>query len=96
MANSMSGVIDFTKAVIDTKPWHKDPLVVRKPWNDAEWNLEEHGGVGAQLCFAIMWDNGVVRPHPPLVRAMKITKEALEKAGHKGNHYHYSFPFSHK
>jgi len=35
------------------------------------------------LCFAILWDNQVVRPHPPLQRAMAMTKAALEAAGHK-------------
>ncbi|KAG5641538.1 hypothetical protein DXG03_004797 [Asterophora parasitica] len=77
----MSGVKIFTKAVIDAKPWTRDPLVVRKPWSEREYALEEHGG-GQNLCFAIMWDNGVVKPHPPLRRAMEMTKEALEAAGH--------------
>ncbi|KAF8812123.1 amidase [Phlegmacium glaucopus] len=83
MSNSLSGVKDFMTAVIGEKPWRLDPVVVRKPWSVDEWNLCEHGGVDAQLCFAIMWDNGVVRPHPPLVRAMKMVKAALEAAGHK-------------
>lgn len=84
MSNSLSGVKDFMTAVIGEKPWKLDPFTVRKPWSVDEWNLCEHGGIGAQLCFAIMWDNGVVRPHPPLVRAMKMVKTALEAAGHKG------------
>ena len=83
MANSLSAVKRFTKAVIDAKPWRRDPLVVRKPWSDREYALEEHGG-GVGMCFAIMWDNGVVKPHPPLLRAMELTKKALEAAGHKG------------
>ncbi|KAH8101474.1 general amidase [Cristinia sonorae] len=82
MANSMSAVKRFTKAVLDAKPWNRDPLVVRKPWSEREYALEEHGG-GVGMCFAVMWDNGVVKPHPPIVRAMKIVKSALEDAGHK-------------
>lgn len=83
MTNTISGLKRFTKAILDAKPWNRDPLVVRKPWNWKEYELEEHGhGVG--MCFAIMWDNGVVKPHPPLIRAMEITKAALEAAGHKG------------
>ncbi|KAJ3880439.1 general amidase [Lentinula edodes] len=81
MANSMSGVKVFTKAIIDAKPWLKDPLAIRKDWSDKEYGLVYHGG-GERLCFGIMWDNGVVRPHPPLRRAMLITKRALEAAGH--------------
>ncbi|KAJ7675696.1 general amidase [Mycena polygramma] len=82
MANSISGVKIFTKAVLDAQPWLKDPLVLRKGWSDDEYRLVHHGK-GQQLCFAIMWDNGVVKPHPPLHRAMNITKKALEAAGHK-------------
>ncbi|KAJ7288192.1 general amidase [Mycena rebaudengoi] len=82
MSNSLSGVKVFTKAILDAKPWLKDPLVVRKGWSESEYRLVEHGG-GNNLCFAIMWDNGVVKPHPPLHRAMDMTKKALEAAGHK-------------
>ncbi|CAK5269907.1 unnamed protein product, partial [Mycena citricolor] len=82
MANSLSGVKVFTKALLDAQPWLKDPLVVRKPWSESEYRLEGHGD-GQQLCFAIMWDNGVVKPHPPLHRAMGIVKRALEAAGHR-------------
>ncbi len=83
MASSLSAVKRFTKAVIDAKPWKRDPLVVRKPWNAEEYALEDHGhGIG--LCFAFMWDNDFVKPHPPLRRAMEILKKALETAGHTG------------
>jgi len=82
MTNTLSGVKTFTKAIIDSDPWLKDPLVVRKEWSQQEYELVDHGG-GKNLCFAIMWDNEVVRPHPPLHRAMQITKDALEAAGHK-------------
>ncbi|KAJ7134760.1 general amidase [Mycena epipterygia] len=82
ISNSLSGVKIFTKAILDAEPWLKDPLVLRKGWSESEYRLEHHGG-GRQLCFAIMWDNGVIKPHPPLHRAMDITKRALEAAGHK-------------
>lgn len=83
MASSLSAVKRFTKTIIDAKPWNKDPLVVRKPWSSQEYELEDHGH-GVAMCFAIMWDNEVIKPHPPLVRAMKLAKAALEHAGHKG------------
>ncbi|KIK68785.1 hypothetical protein GYMLUDRAFT_1009097 [Collybiopsis luxurians FD-317 M1] len=81
MANSMAAVKVFTKAIIDAKPWLKDPLAIRKEWSDKEYELAYHGR-GKRLCFGMMWDNGVVKPHPPLLRAMQITKRALEAAGH--------------
>jgi amidase len=83
MANSMSGIKLFTKAIIGVKPWRKGPLVLRKEWSEREYNLEEHGR-GKGLCFGMLWDNGVVRPHPPVLRAMVMAAAALEAAGHKG------------
>lgn len=83
MTNSLEGVKLFTKAIIDARPWRKDPLAVRKEWSAREYALGDHGE-GGKMCFAIMWDNGLVKPHPPLVRAMEIAKKALEAAGHTG------------
>jgi len=82
MAPHVSCLKTFTKAVLDAKPWNKDPLVARKPWSEAEYQLAEHGGPGAKLCFAVMADNGVVRPHPPVRRALKMVADALREAGH--------------
>ena len=84
MANSLSGVKIFVKAVLDAQPWRKDPLCIRKEWSDREYALDDHGGRGGKMCFAIMWDNGVIKPHPPLRRALELTKRALEAAGHTG------------
>ncbi|KAG1747918.1 general amidase [Suillus paluster] len=74
MTNSLSGVKVFMKAVVNAKPWLKDPLAVRKKWDEDEYNLADHG-YGKDLCFGIMWDDGV--------RSLEITKAALQKAGHK-------------
>ncbi|KAG8894912.1 hypothetical protein FRB99_000916 [Tulasnella sp. 403] len=82
MSSHVSALKTFAKAIIGTKPWNKDPLVVRKPWSESEYQLEEHGGPGAKLCFAVMVDNGVIRPHPPVRRAINMVAEALRDAGH--------------
>ncbi|KAG2137384.1 general amidase [Suillus bovinus] len=82
MTNSVIGVKVFMKAVLNAKPWLYDPLVVRKKWDEDEYNLVDHGS-GKNMCFAIMWDDGVVVPHPPIRRSLEITKAALLKAGHK-------------
>jgi len=71
------------KSVIDQRPWLIDPLCVRKRWDDDEYRLAEHGS-GKQLCFAIIWDNGEVKPHPPIRRGLQAVKDALLKAGHRG------------
>ncbi|KAI5124663.1 hypothetical protein M0805_004271 [Coniferiporia weirii] len=86
---SLSGVKAFTKAVVDLKPWRKDPLVVRKSWDEDAYQLKEHGD-GKDLCFAILWDNGCTIPTPPIHRALELTKKALEAKGIRGK----KFPFS--
>ncbi|KAH9944406.1 general amidase [Epithele typhae] len=83
ISGSLSGVRAFMKAVIGQQPWLLDPLVVRKRWIEEEYQLADHG-FGKQLCFALMEDDGIVLPHPPLQRAMKMTADALRAAGHKG------------
>ena len=85
LASHISTLKIFTKAVLDTKPWNKDPSVVRKAWNQAEYELSEHGGNEAKLCFAVMLDNGVTRPHPPVRRAVNMVVQALREAGHAGD-----------
>lgn len=83
MSNSLNGIKTFMQAVIGASPWTRDPLAVRKKWDEEAYQLSEHGG-GKQLCFAIMWDDGRTIPHPPIHRALDIAKAALVEAGHKG------------
>ncbi|KAG8771101.1 hypothetical protein FRC12_003861 [Ceratobasidium sp. 428] len=83
MANSLSGLKVFTKAVIDTRPWLRDPMCIRKVWDEEAYQLVEHGGRGGRKCFGLMYDDGLVKPNPPVFRAMDIMKKALEAAGHE-------------
>ncbi|KAG9017915.1 hypothetical protein FRB95_012773 [Tulasnella sp. JGI-2019a] len=82
MCSHVSSLKAFTKAILDAKPWNKDPFVARKPWSEAEYLLEDHGGPGQKLCFAVMYDNQLVRPHPPIRRALRMVEDALKAAGH--------------
>jgi amidase len=84
MAYSLETCKVFTKAVLDGRPWELDPLCLRKPWDQEAYELRDHGR-GKEMCFAIMWDNEVVKPHPPVTRALHMVKTALENAGHKGD-----------
>ncbi|KAI5478091.1 Amidase domain-containing protein [Pseudohyphozyma bogoriensis] len=83
LSSSVSGLKIFMQGVLAGKPWLTDPLVTRKPWSEDLYKLAEHGGEDAKLCFALMVDDGTVKPMPPYARALEMTKQALEKAGHK-------------
>ncbi|KAI0365222.1 general amidase [Pilatotrama ljubarskyi] len=81
ISDSLNGIKTFMRAVLSKEPWLRDPLCVRKKWDEEAYRLEEHGG-GQKLCFGIIWDDGHVAPQPPVLRALQMTKKALEAAGH--------------
>ncbi|KAJ7596784.1 general amidase [Mycena floridula] len=82
LSQSIAGIKSFMQGVLSQKPWYKDPLVHRRPWNEEEYNLCDHGAGRDPLCFAILWDDGYRVPHPPVTRGLEMVKEALIVAGH--------------
>ena len=85
LSTDLGGIRLFMQAVINQKPWLKDPLSLRKHWDEDEYRLVEHGG-GKKLTFGILWNDGVIVPHPPIIRALEMTKNALIAAGHDGRY----------
>lgn len=63
------------KAIIDQNPWEKDPLVLPIPWK----NVPEPEP--KKLKIAVCYDDGFVRPTPPVLRALKTAKAKFEAAG---------------
>ncbi|KAH8897576.1 general amidase [Thozetella sp. PMI_491] len=76
MAHSVRDLTLITKVLLDDQPWDSDAAVVYKPWSDDQLL---HSNITIGL---IEWD-GVVMPHPPIRRAIKIARARLEAAGHK-------------
>ncbi|KAF8495226.1 general amidase [Russula emetica] len=81
LSTDLCGIKLFMQVVIGQKPWLKDPLSPRKHWNEDEYRLIEHGD-GKKLTFGILWNDGLVVPQPPVIRALEMTKEAVIAAGH--------------
>jgi len=69
----------FCKVMLDAEPWLVEPPLLEMPWNDA---VAKGDGLPQKLSIAILWDDGVVAPHPPIVSALKTYKDALVAAGH--------------
>ena len=46
--------------------------------------LEGIKGKGRKPVWGVMWWDGVVRPHPPMRRALEMTVDAMKKAGYEG------------
>ncbi|KAJ5890792.1 amidase [Penicillium subrubescens] len=65
----------FQKAVLDQEPWDDETSLMPVPWRTVTPTRD--------MTVAIMWDDGCVRPHPPITRALRMAKEKLQAAGIK-------------
>ena len=65
----------FSKTVVDTQPWLADPRMYPIPWRSVEKK--------SKLKIAVLWNDGVVTPTPPVTRALKETAEKLKAKGHE-------------
>lgn len=65
LSTSLEGCKIFIKTIIDAKPWFKEPSLLPFPWREEDFFPSK------KLKVAILWDDGVVKPHPPVTRALK-------------------------
>lgn len=68
------------KSLQSTEPWKRDPFVLPIGYR-AE--LEYDAKRDPMPAFGIMKDDGIVRPHPPIARALDIVEKALQRAGYE-------------
>ncbi|CAG8978766.1 hypothetical protein HYALB_00012498 [Hymenoscyphus albidus] len=69
----------FQEVVLASEPWNIEPSLVRMPWNPEGKDMQ----LPKKLKIGIIWDDGVVQPHPPITRALKTTVDALKSSGHE-------------
>ncbi|CAF1410002.1 unnamed protein product [Rotaria sordida] len=74
LAQAREDINLFMKTILDTQPWLRDPSLVPIPWRLITLDSKN-------LTVAVMWDDGVVHPHPPITRAIQETVEYLKKSG---------------
>lgn len=79
LATSARDLELFCRVMLDNEPW-----LVEAPLLDMPWKTDVAKGVGlpTKLSIAILFDDGVVAPHPPITSALKRYKQALIAAGH--------------
>jgi Asp-tRNA(Asn)/Glu-tRNA(Gln) amidotransferase A subunit family amidase len=63
----------FMQVALSTKPWRLDPSLLPKAWTPYKFDRP--------LKIGVMWTDGVVQPHPPMIRALREVVEACKKAG---------------
>ncbi|KAL3441250.1 amidase signature domain-containing protein [Aspergillus insuetus] len=59
----------FQRAALAQEPWDVETSLVPAPWRSVSPTKD--------MTVAIMWDDGCVRPHPPVARALKYAQEKL-------------------
>ena len=77
LSTSIQGCKIFTKTIIDQKPWLKEPSLLPVPWRDSVSYLTRGDGK-KRVKVAILWDDAVVKPHPPVIRALMEVSEKLK------------------
>lgn len=90
LATSAASLRLVTKALLAQKPWQYDPAVHELPWRFDEERkiLELTGAIGdaskvGKLSFGVLRHDGVVKPTPPVRRAIDILVKAMEDLGHE-------------
>lgn len=78
MSRTIDSLIAVTKAVIDSAPWDHDPKCSPVPWRTEIFEDAQ----SRPLRIAVMKDDGVVRPHPPVARVLDEVVAKLRRAGH--------------
>lgn len=68
------------ESLLASEPWKVDATAIPIPWRkDLATPPADR-----KLKLGVIFDDGVVKPQPPVARAMRETVEALRAAGHEG------------
>ena len=77
LSTSLGGVKLFMRTVLAAKPWLYEPSLIPMHWRDQESYFPTIPG-GKKLKVAVLWDDGIVKPHPPVVRALREVADKLK------------------
>lgn len=78
MTRSFASLLDVTRLTIDAKPWTLDPRCICMPWRSDMYE----DMLSRPLTVGLILDDGKVRVHPPIERALKHLVEKLRQRGH--------------
>lgn len=81
MAPSVDSLKTFLEAVLATRPWLHDPLVLELPWRESVFQNALHSN--KPTVFGVLRSDDQVSVHPPISRALNIVVDALKRLGHK-------------
>ena len=76
MSRELAGVELFMRTVLAAKPWLVEPALVPMPWTPVEVAPTRE----RPLRIGILYDDGVVLPHPPVTRSLRELVRAIGRA----------------
>jgi len=79
ITTSISTLELYMQTLLSSEPWTVDPHLLPVPWR---YELAQPPSRPLKLAF--IYDDGVIKPQPPVERAARETAEKLKKAGHEG------------
>lgn len=79
LARSLASLHLVTKAVINARPWDRDPRAHSLPWRDNVYQEIQ----SRPLVIGLLMDDGVVEIHPPIRRVLQYVVNILQRAGHE-------------
>jgi amidase len=83
MARTLGTLAAVTKMVVEAQPWRLDPRCLPIPWRDEHYQEVQL----RPLVVGLLLDDGVVKVHPPIERALKEMEAKLIGAGHEVVHW---------
>jgi Asp-tRNA(Asn)/Glu-tRNA(Gln) amidotransferase A subunit family amidase len=73
LSTSLAGLELFMKTIIDSQPWLTEPALIPMPWREVQ--------LAETLKIGVLWHDEVVKPHPPITRALGLMTNRLKAAG---------------
>ncbi|KAI1914019.1 hypothetical protein LOZ12_001052 [Ophidiomyces ophidiicola] len=77
MTTSLKSLEFFMEEFISTEPWKRDTRALPIPWRKELADVS-----GRTLKIGIIFDDGVVKPQPPITRALQEVAKRFRAAGH--------------
>ena len=79
MTRDMASLSYITRLVTNSQPWNLDPRCSPLVWNEAAFNEVQT----RPMVIGLILDDGVVRVHPPIARALQELAAKLKSHGHE-------------
>lgn len=75
LSTTLGGLKIFMQTIIDAEPWLTEPALIPMPWRTYQVPQDR------PLKIGILWHDEIVRPHPPVTRALRLLATQLKAAG---------------